>query len=214
MPARNDSPRSPALCEQMPNNPRLGIEIPSSIPEHMPQQKITFSTVAPDEDYDNFLRLNYRIDVEALDEWATVTIFIRGSIRVVVQEPDVIDDFKQFLITMYDSNWDKRVLSYQMMIIEQLYALITRYSKLTSRLKRALLAQFDSLTHSQVRAQIKGLPVSGGFLEIEKTFKYYCKWRRINLRQIYILFLLQCCIKVRWKLHKNKYFSKNLSHFK
>ena len=92
---------------------------------------------------------------------------MRGSIGFVVQEPEITDDFKQFLITMYGSNWEKRVLSYQTMIIEQLYALITGYSKLTSPLKRAWLAQFNSWTPSQLRAQIKGLAEFGSFLEIE-----------------------------------------------
>ena len=115
----------------------MGIEIPLAIPEHMPQQDVTPSSVAPNEDIDNFLRFYYRVDVEALDEWATVTTFMRGTIRFVVREPEVTDDFKQSLITMYGSIWEKRVLSYQSMIIEQLYAWITGYSKLTSRLKRA-----------------------------------------------------------------------------
>ena len=86
---------------------------------------MTPSPVVPDEDHDHFLGLYYRVDVEALDEWATVTSFMRGSIGYVVQEPDITDNFKQFLIIMYGSNWEKRVLSYQTMIIEQLYALIT-----------------------------------------------------------------------------------------
>ena len=171
----------------------------------MPQE-MTPSPVAPDEDHDNFLGLYYRVDVEALDEWATVTSFMRGSIEYVVEEPEITDDFKQFPIRMYGSNWEKRVLSYQTMIVEQLYALITGYSKFTSRIKRAWLAQFDSWTPSQLRAQIKGLAESGGFLEIEETFGCYCRWRGINLRHIYILLLFQCCIEVRRKLHKNKYF--------
>ena len=101
---------------------------------------------------------------------------------------------------------------YQRMIVEQLYALITGYSKLTSRIKRAWLAQFDSWTPRQFRAQFKGLAECGGFLEIEKTFGCYCRWRVINLRYNYILLLLQCCIEVRQKLHKNKYFVYILSH--
>ena len=167
MAANIDSPRSPLLNDRIPNNQRLGIEIPLDLPEHMPQQEMTPSPVVPDEDHDNFLGLYYRVDVEALDEWATVASFMRGNIGYVVQELEISDDFKQFLITMYGSNWEKRVLSYQTMIVEQLYALITGYSQLTSRIKRAWSAQFDSWTPSQLRAQIKGLAESGGFLEIE-----------------------------------------------
>ena len=167
MAANNDSPRSPPLNEQVLNNQRLGIEIPLGLPDHMPQEEMTPSPVVPDECHDHFLRLYYRVDVDALDEWATVTSFMRESIGYVVQEPEITDNFKQILIIMYSSNWEKRVLSYQTMIIEQLYALITGYSNLTSRIKRAWLAQFDSWSPSQLRAQIKGLAESGGFLEVE-----------------------------------------------
>ena len=167
MAANNDSPRSPPLNEQAGNNPRLGIEIPLSLSEHMPQQVMTPSPVAPNEDHDNFLGLYYGVDVEALDEWATVTSFMRRSIGYIVQEPEITDDFKQFLIRRSGSNWEKRVLSYETMIVEQLYSLINGYSQLTTRMKRAFLAQFDSCTPSQLRAPIKGLAESGGFLEIE-----------------------------------------------
>ena len=104
MAANNDFPRSPPLNEQVPNNQRLGIEIPLGLPEHMPQQEMIPSPVAPDEDNDNFLGLYYQVNVEALDEWATNTRFMRESIGYVVQEPEITDEFKQFLTRMYGSN--------------------------------------------------------------------------------------------------------------
>ena len=107
MAANNDSPRSPSSNEQIPNLLRLGIEIPLRLPEHMPQQEKTPSPVAPDEDNDKFLGLYYRVDLEALDEWATFTIFMRGSIGFVVQEPEVSDEFQRLLIRMYGSNWEE-----------------------------------------------------------------------------------------------------------
>ena len=163
----NDSPQSPSLNEHVPYNQILGIEIPLGLPDHMPPEEMTHSPVVHDEDHDHFLGLNYRVNVEALDEWATVTSFMRGSIGYVVQEPEITDNSKQFLIIMYGSNWERRVLSYRTMVLEQLYALVTGYSKLTSRIKRAWLAQFDSWNPSQLRSQIKGLAESGGFLEVE-----------------------------------------------
>ena len=66
MAANNDSPRSPPLNELVPNIQRLGIEIPLGLPEHMAQQEMTPSPVAPDEDNDNFLGLYYRVDIETL----------------------------------------------------------------------------------------------------------------------------------------------------
>ena len=169
MAANNDSPRSPPLNEQRPNNQRLGIEIPLGLPEHMPQQQMTHSPDATDEDHDIFLELYYRVNVEALDEWAAVTSFMRGSIGCVAREPEITGDFKQLLIRMYGSNWEERVLCYQTIIVKKLYAIITEFSKLTSRIKRAWLAQFDSWTSSHFRAQIEGLDESGGFLEIESV---------------------------------------------
>ena len=84
MAAKIDSPRSSLLNEQGLNNQKMGIEIPLGLPEHMPQQEMTPSTVAADEENDNFLGLYFRVDVEALDEWATVTSFMRGSFGYVV----------------------------------------------------------------------------------------------------------------------------------
>ena len=133
----------------------------------MPEQEMAPSPVAPDEGHDKFLGLCYRVDVEALDEWATDISFMRWSNGYVVQEPEITDDFKQFLIKMYGSSWEKRVLSYQKVIVEQLYAHTTKYSKLTSRIKRVWLAQFNSWTPIQLWAQVIGLAESGGFMEIE-----------------------------------------------
>ena len=105
--ANNDSLRYPPLNEQVPKNRKLRIEIPLGLPENMPQQEMTPSPVAPDKYNNNFLGLYYRVDVEALDEWATVTNFMKGIIGFVVQEPEITDDFKELLITMCSSNWEK-----------------------------------------------------------------------------------------------------------
>ena len=68
---------------------------------------------------------------------------------------------------MYGSDWIKRVLGYQTILIKQLYALISGYGQLTSRMKWAWLYQFDSWSPNEVRAQLEGLAESGGFLEIK-----------------------------------------------
>ena len=122
------------MREQVPNNPRLEIEIQVGIPEHSPEQEMTTSPVAPIENNDNFFGLFYRVEVEFLNDWATVTQFMRGSIGYVVQEPDVTENFKQFFIIMYGSNWQKKILTHKTIILEQLYALNTGYGKLTSRM--------------------------------------------------------------------------------
>ena len=96
MAANIDSPQSLPLNDQVPINPRWGIEISLGLPEGMPQQEMTPSPVAPDEYNDNFLSLRYRVDVEALNDWATVTSFMKKSIGSVVQKLETTHDFKQF----------------------------------------------------------------------------------------------------------------------
>ena len=161
MVAYNNSPQSPTLNDQVPINPRLGIETPLGHPKHLPQQEMTPSPVAPDENNDNFLGIYYGVDVEALNDWATVTQFMKTRIRFVVQEPENTEEFKQFMIKLYGPSWEKRVLCYQ------LYALIMGYGKTNPSMKRPWLNQFDSGSSSQLRAQLKGLAEAGSFLKLE-----------------------------------------------
>ena len=93
---------------------KIGIEI--ALDDNLPEPKLTPSPVATDEKDDNVLWLNYRADVEALNNWVTVALFMRRSIRFVLQEPDLLDNFNEFLIIRYGSNCEKRVLGYQTMI--------------------------------------------------------------------------------------------------
>ena len=105
--ANRKPPQPRPMREQAPNNPRLGIEIPLGLPEHLPEQEQTPSPVAPDENDDMFFWLLYRVDVESLNDWATVTQFMRRSIGFAVQKTDVYEDLKHFLIIMFGSNWEK-----------------------------------------------------------------------------------------------------------
>ena len=97
MVANNNCPQYPPLNDQVPNYPRLEIENPLGLPEHLPQQEMTPLPVAPDENIDNFLGLYYRVDVEALNDWATVTHFMKGSIGFEIQEPEIWHDNKVWL---------------------------------------------------------------------------------------------------------------------
>ena len=54
---------------------------------------MTPSPVAPEENYDNFLALYYRVDVEVLNNWADEKLFMRGSIGYVVQDLDFTGHF-------------------------------------------------------------------------------------------------------------------------
>ena len=75
--ANRNSPQSPPLQDQVPNQMKIGIEIP--LDPGMPETELTPSPVAGDHGSDNLLGLFYRVDVEALEEWANVTNFMMGS---------------------------------------------------------------------------------------------------------------------------------------
>ena len=97
-----------------------------------------------------FLGIYYWVDAEAFKDYPIYA----GTIGFEVEEPDLTDNIKQFLTTMYRQNWDKRKLAYQTMIIQQLYSLITDYGKLPSRHRRGWLDQYDSWTTGQLRVQL------------------------------------------------------------
>ena len=59
------SHQSPPMREQVPNNIKLAIENPLSLAERLPEQEMTPSRVAPNENNDNFLGLFHRLDVES-----------------------------------------------------------------------------------------------------------------------------------------------------
>ena len=96
------------MREQVPNVPGLGNEIPLSVPEHIPEQEMTPSPVAPNENEDSSLGLFYRVDVESLNDWTTVTQLMRGGIGYRVQEPNVTEDFKQYFSNL--EKWPQLLL--------------------------------------------------------------------------------------------------------
>ena len=57
---------------------RIGIEIPLDL--DMLETDLTPFPVAGNDGSDNFLGLLYRVDVEALEEWASVNNFMMGDI--------------------------------------------------------------------------------------------------------------------------------------
>ena len=60
----------------------IGIEIP--LDSNMPQPELTSSLVAFDEKDDSSLEIHSRVDVETLNDWATVTWFMSS--------PEIIDN--------------------------------------------------------------------------------------------------------------------------
>ena len=62
--AINNSPQSPPLNEQVPQQMRIGIEILLNL--DMPEPELSAFPVAGDPRWDNCLGLFYRVDVDAL----------------------------------------------------------------------------------------------------------------------------------------------------
>ena len=123
--ANRHSPQSPPLQDQVPNQTRFGIEIP--LYPDMIEPELTPSPVAGDDGPDNFLGLFYRVDVEALEEWAQVTNFLMGGLGFSVEEQESTTNYRDFLLIMYENNWEKQILRYTTKVINQLEALITGF---------------------------------------------------------------------------------------
>ena len=94
--ANRNSPQFPSLQDQVPNQMRIGIEIPFDA--DMPEPELTPSPVTGDDGSDNLLGLLCRVDVEALEEWAKVTIFMMAGFYV--EEPDITTNFLDSLLIM------------------------------------------------------------------------------------------------------------------
>ena len=133
----------------------------------MPQTELSPSPVAWDPGSDEFLGVFYRVDVETLVEWADITNFMMGSLRISVKQPEVTSNFCDFIIIMIGNDWEKRILRYTTILIEKLTALIPGFCKLTTYQKTQWAERFDSWPPSTLRVQLKELAESGGFLEIE-----------------------------------------------
>ena len=106
--AYRDSPQSPPLQDQVPNQMRIETEIP--LDPDMPQAELTPSPVAGNDGSDNFSGLFHRVGVEALEEWAIKTNFMMGSLVFSVEKPEITKNFRNFLPIMYWNNWEKRTL--------------------------------------------------------------------------------------------------------
>ena len=65
--ANRNSAQSPPMRDQVPNNPRLRFQVPLGLPELLPEQEMTPSLMAPNENSDIFLGLIYCVDVQSLN---------------------------------------------------------------------------------------------------------------------------------------------------
>ena len=135
--AKRNSPQSPPLQDQVPNQMRTEIEF--RLDPDMPEPQLTPSPVAGDHGSDNCLGLSYRVDVEALEEWANVTNFMMGDLGFEVEEPEITSNFRDFLLIMYRKYWIKRILHCTTRIIGHLEAVMTGFCKLTNFQKNTVV---------------------------------------------------------------------------
>ena len=96
--ANRNSPQSPPLQDQVPNQMRIDIEIHLDL--DMPEPVLTPSPVAGDDGFNNSLGFFYRVDVEALEEWANANNFMMGGLGLSVEEPEITTNFRDFLRNM------------------------------------------------------------------------------------------------------------------
>ena len=89
--ANRNSPQSPPLQDQVPNQMRIAIEIP--LDPDMPELELTPSPVAGDDGSDNFLGPFNCVDVKALEEWAKVTNFMMGVLVSQLKSPELPQTF-------------------------------------------------------------------------------------------------------------------------
>ena len=109
----------------------MGIGIEILLDPSMPEPELTPSPVAGDDGSDKFLGIFYRVDTEALEEWVEEINFTMGGLGSSVEELQITTTFRTFLLIMYVNNWEKRILRYTTLIIEQLKAQITGFCKFT-----------------------------------------------------------------------------------
>ena len=113
----HNSSQSPPIQGQVPNQMRIGIEI---LPDpDMPEPELSPSQVVGDPSSDTFLGLFYRVDVEALQEWAKVKNFMIGGLGFSVEKPECTSNFRDFFQILKGMNWEKRNFRYTTMMKEQ-----------------------------------------------------------------------------------------------
>ena len=161
MVASENSPESPPLNEQVPQQMRIGIEI--SLDPDMPEPQLSRSPLAGDQGSDNCLGLFCWVNVNALKTWAKVTKFMYGSFGYSVEEPEVTEDFREFFKFLYGINRESRVLCSTDRIIEQLEALLYSFSKVTSRQRTVWCRHFESWTPCQIQDHLLWLAKPGVF---------------------------------------------------
>ena len=121
---------------------KIGIEFLLDL--DMLEPVLTLFPVAGDDESDNFWRLFYRVGVEAPEVWAIIPNFMMGGLGFSVEEPEITTLFWDFLLIMYGNNWEKRILRYTTMVIEQLKGLIIDFCKLINYQKTQWAERNDS----------------------------------------------------------------------
>ena len=161
--ANRNSPQSPPLQDQVPNQMKIGVKVP--LDPDMTELELVPSPVAGDDGSQNFLKFFYQVDAEALEELAKVTNFMMDGIGFSVEEPEITSNFLYIHLIVHKNKRAKRILPYTTVNIEQLKVLITGVCILTNYQKTQWAERFDKWPPLTLRVQLKWLVESGGFLE-------------------------------------------------
>ena len=155
--ANRNSPQSPPLQNQVPNQMRIGIE--TTVDPDMPEHELTLSPVAGDHESDNFWALftdwTWRFLKSGLTNYmmgSIVTNYMMGGLGLSVEEPEKTSKFHEIPLIIYRKNFEKQFLRYTTMITKQLKALkkasanwsITKEHSGRSDLMVGLLRDFES----------------------------------------------------------------------
>ena len=160
---------SPPVAEQ-PGVPVVGIDIPLGLdvgqPVRSPPPPESPSPALWD-DGDVFLDIYDRADLLLLQDWMEHTRIMQGGLGYVVVSPLITERLKTFLQVVHGPQWEAKFLRGGEMILAQLGAYVSGYWVLTGFQREQWDRLFPVWTTVELRAQLKKLAESGGFIEVE-----------------------------------------------
>ena len=164
-----ESPESTPVAEQ-PGVPVVGTDIPLGLDVGEP-----FGSPPPPEspspalsdDGEVFMDIYDRAELLLLQDWVEHTRFMQGGVAYVVVSPLITERLKTFLQVLYGPQWEAKFLRGGEMLLAQLGAYVSGYSVLTGFQREQWDRLFPACTTVELRAQLKKLAESGGFIEVE-----------------------------------------------
>ena len=165
-----ESHESPTVAEQ-PGGPVVGIDIPLGLdieePVGSPPPPSESPSPALSDDGEVFMNIYDRAELLLLQDWMEHTRIMQGGVGYVVVSPLISERLKIFLQVLYGPQWEAKFLKGGEMLLAQLGAYVSGYSVLTGFQREQWDRLFPDWTTVELRAQLKKLAESGGFIEVE-----------------------------------------------